>query len=706
MANEIETLPIIDELNPDSLTDDADNHHSLDIDFDDEYDDIEDEQNYSQVTANLAKSDLTPGEMNLIGSLNPLWYLRDIGADKENEIKEFSEIVNYLKTNQTLSIPTEQLLKFNIHPTHSTLLEKLAKNRKVSFKNNAMTFLYQTVTKENLANKINLLNEFYSEMLNPDGEHFSNFPTSHFVHFEDETIIRLKLDKIAWKNVNSEVFAGKLIEIAYPNSLLPPILATQTAFELLQKISIAKVIITIQKKSGEDPQFFEQRLELDRKKLSLQYPRLFDFEFNQLSQGSTRLYREQYSNIVLKKIFSNKSATKMFLIDFDNPKHSQMLRVFSIEKIKNFDFIQSFYFLKEIFLNNDINQLVKLEDLSNFVYNSPTSFVTMPELKAEVQRMVPDIPNDWLENIIERFKEKYLQKNNITGHPQIYQFHISLSEFEDLILVSRLNIDKIVNNSLLKLQKTIPQQIIYDWTESIKRHQLLPEMFIKSSFSSYVFELAQKEKSFIISLANRAEILSIIKTLDKASKFTLKLKFYPLEEMTEILDLKQRTLYEEAYANASRQFSPFFRFFFYIIHWFKRKSTNTNPVSPAQGQMTANISVTPPKKETLILKKIGYNSIESLTEKCNKLWERMPDGLSQKELDRNILDDLSTFLRDKDEISIKALEYIDEKNLNRILNKGKHLANVATHLEKYIKAQVYLTVLQHASLRNKISMTL
>ncbi len=651
---------------------------------------------------------LNEQEQHLLESLKPDWLLWEIGALKQSERKEFSEIVNYLKRNKTFTIPTKKLLEKNIHPSRSSLLLKLARSKTATITREALSLNYRIINKENLPKTLKGIEKTFTEMMKENRKDLIHYPTSHFKIIDRSCINTIPLEKIGWKNLNNPQYNDKLLEITFPEYRYPPLLITAEDYQYLQKVATDKIIYHMMHLAGEDSEFFAERIEVDKKRLSVQYPRLFEFDLARLNKGSSRGYREEYTKIVLEKIFNNSTLSKTFLVEFDSNSNSHTLKYFAPSSPKSFDFLQSFDFLKEITLHSDINNAVQIHELNKLVFESIKLYLSLDDIKTYVYKDFPDLAESQFNSILARFHDEYVNKKNRNDIPQIFNFKMVLEEGEEeqSVYIHYLVLNRLINTGLERFQKNLANQIITDWETKIANHKLTGAMFSNHLFSQNLLRKFSNEENFVYQLIQKPNIYRILENLDQLSRFTLRLKLYTHSELDKVFSLNREKLYKKAYDNVFNEKSFFAKIIFILINWIYKRGFDPEAINLEEEEKNPIIKEISNGKENKVayLQAIGIESEDSLSQQCDNIWANLPESLNQKELEQNIRSDLSSFFSQRKEVPLFALDYIIENNVKRILKKGQHLTAYRKNLEEYTRVQTYLIIYKNSHLRKKVNL--
>lgn len=664
----------------------------------------------SKVSSDISSSNqLTNQELLLLRSLKADWFLWEIDAIHPVERKEFNEIVDYLKKHESLSIPTGKLLELNIHPARSSLLRKLAKSQKANITRDFLTLSYTSITKENLSSEMRKIEDVFSNMMKKTRESYIKFPTSHFRIIDRDCINTIPLEKIGWKNLNTKQYKGKLLEITFSEKKYPPILITSSEYQYLQRVSTNKIIYRLEKLAGEDPDFFTHRIEVDKKRMSAQYPRLFDFDMMRLNKSSSRGYREQYTAIVMEKLFSNKNLTKMMLVDFDSESNSHIMRYFPSSSPTSFDFLQSFTYLKEIYLHSDINNAIQINTISKMIFESIKMYLTLDEIHSAIYEDFPELAETQFEQIMSKFFDEYVNKKNRHGIPQVFNFKIITDDkIEQDVFIHHLNLNRIINGALERIENKIPALILSDWEKLLTNHRMHPAMVSNRHFSLLVLKYLSTEESFIYKILRKPSIYRILESLDQLSRLTIRLKLYTHNEIDKVFNLNKDKIYNAAFENIVSHKSFFAKLIFMLINWFQKKSFDPDAEEDHEktdAESTIHAITDGKHNKVDFLNAVNAESEENLMQKSDNLWAKLPDSLNKKEIDQNIRADLFGFFRQRKEVPIFALKYIVENNVNRILKKGQHLMSYKNDLTEYIRNQVWLTVFKNSHLRRKVNIS-
>lgn len=659
----------------------------------------------SAVNSEEEQEPLTEGQLFLLRNLRPDWFLWEINALHPIEKKEWGLIVNYLRQTNSFSISAKALIEFGITPTRSSLLQKLSKERRIAVSNEKITILYDKVNQENFLLYYQQLNDKYDEILKCSKEQYMPYPTTHFKLIDPALIVYLPLEKIGWKNLNADLYKNKLIEIAFPDNRFPPILITASAYNDLHKIAAHKIIYHMQALAGEDEQFFTQKIEVDKKKMASQYPRLFDFDLLRLQKRSTSAYRKEFTSIITEKMLNNKNLLKMFLADSDSDSSSHIMRFFSPNAPSSFDFLQSYEYLKEIILRSDINNAIQLESINKMIFESLKLYLSATDIKNTLKEEFPELGDDQFESILNRFFAEYIKKKNRNGVPQVFHFKITYGEYNDEdIFINHLNLNRLVNGALERIGSKISTTVVSQWEERLAAHNLSGGMFSDAHFESYLFKYCCEQEPFAFKIITKKDFYQILGSLEQLSRLTLRLKLYTHKELSNVFSIEKSKIYQSAYENVLESKNFFSRLLFIIINWFYKRSflSNLGEADSMSVQSTQDKGV----KASDILEAINFTSELELEKRCHQLWEKLPNSLNKKQLDENIKTDLYTFFRTRSDVPLAALDYIIEVNQNRILKNGPHLSSYGKDIHNYIRHKLYHTICQTSSLRSKISITL
>lgn len=658
----------------------------------------------SQLTLEVDEEPLNEEQLALLRNLRPDWFLWEINALHPIERKELNLIVNYLRQNNTFTIPAKALIEFGITPTRSSLLQKLMKEQRISISQEKMKLLYEQITKENFFLYVQQLNDTYATMQKNAKDIYCPYPTSHYKLIDPDLIISLPLERIGWKNINSDIYKNKLVEIIFPDNHFPPILITPSAYNDLQRIATNKIIYHMQNLAGEDEQFFTQKIEVDKKKMASQYPRLFDFDLLRLQKRSTSAYRKEFTTIVTEKMLNNKNLLKMFLADSATESSSHIMRFFSPNAPSSFDFLQSFEYLKEIILRSDINNAIQLESINKMIFESLKLYLSATDIKNIIKEGFPELGDDQFESILNRFFSEYVKKKNRNGVPQVFHFKITFGEYNDEdIFINHLNLNRLINGALERISQKISTTVVSQWEQLLSKHNLSGGMFSDAHFESYLFKYCAKEEPFAFRIITKKDFYQILSSIEQLSRLTLRLKLYTHKELSNVFSIDKNKIYQTAYENVLESKNFFARLFFIIINWLQKRSflSTLGEVESLTGDINDEKGI----KSSDILEALQFNSELELEKRCEQLWDKLPTSLSRKELDENIKTDLYTFFRTRSDVPLAALDYIIEVNANRILKKGPHLSSYEKEINNYIRHKTYYTICQTSSLRTKISLS-
>jgi hypothetical protein len=654
-------------------------------------------------------------EYNILESLNPQWMLWNIDANHPVEISQFSKLIGFFRKNETYTIDIDQLKDMGIYPVRSSMLKKLIKAGYANLAQNTLEFKKKEINKGNIESYLRNLNLVYSDIIKSAKKEKTIFPTSHFCVIDKSLYIPVHLKDIGSRKVKNS--NRPLLEIIFPDNILPSILIPTSKLDAINTMCTSKIIYELGKQAAENSDFFTKRIEVDKKKMSIQYPRLFDIDIQRINKKTNRDYRENYTAMVMEKMFSNNNLIKMFLNEFDSEINSEILRIFPYTSASSYSYLQSFEILREIYLNQETNEKVKLTEIYGLVYDNLKYFVYESEIKQHLEKEIPDLDSDYFTELMEQFAEEYIYKKNRYGISQIITFRIvNDANIEEDIYLHFHNLNKYLTSGFDRITSRFQKGIQNKWETLLRNHELEMEMFERNLFVETIFNYIQDHDPILMQVLNRQILYRMLEGIENLSTPVTRLRLYGKEEIDRVIGLSNEALYRKAYRNIVEHQNVAARFVFVFVNWVVKSIFNYNKKKNREEYKSRKKEIAKEKEEIAKKKQedldkkkdIFYSSIEisgkdELKNRCDQSWQRVPSSLSRDQLEKNILSDLNAFFKNKDEVKVYALQYLVDKNLKRVLSKAPHLNGYSGFIEEFIKFRTYLYVAESTTLRSKIT---
>ncbi|MBN2651711.1 MAG: hypothetical protein JXR63_04950 [Spirochaetales bacterium] len=655
-------------------------------------------------------------EYNILEIINPIWLLWEIGANHPIEINQFSKLYKYMVKSENNSVDIDVLKELGIYPVRSSMIKKLLKAGFASLSQNVFTLKQREINRDNFETYMKELNLEYAEIVKDGKNKETRLPCSHFMKIDKSLYIPIELKDISSRKIKTS--SRKLAEIIFPDNILPPIIIPLAKIASITTMSANQIIYQLSKQAADNSDFFNKKIEVDKKKMSIQYPRLFDIDIQRLNKATTRDYRESYTKMVMEKMFSNNNLIKMFLNDFDSEVNSDILRIFPYTSSASYNFLQSFEIMKEIYLNQEANEKYKLTEIYGLIFDSLKYFVFESEIKIFLTKDISDLDAQYFREIMDQFSEEYIYKKNKYGISQVISFKIKNDEDEDEeIYLHFHNLNKFLNTSFERVLNKLETGILNKWEVALKNHTLELEMFERNLFVETIFNYLREHESILFQILNKQTLYRMLEGIDNLSTIPTRLKLYGKEEIDRVLGISNSSLYKKAYQNIIDNQNNFSKFIFIIFNWIARnifnynKKKNTKEFLNKKNEIVKEKeAIEKQKKQEISEKKdLFYSSIEitgksELIKKCEDAWRQVPSSLSREQLEKNIYTDLLDFFKNKDSVKIYALQFIIEKNLKRIISKASHLTSYSEVIEEFIRYKTYLFVSESTNLRGRIEL--
>lgn len=655
---------------------------------------------------NIEENDTLFLETNILDDLNPTWLLWAINATHPSEINQFSTLYKYMNKAEKTSINIDTLKDIGIFPLRSSLIKKLNNHKFATLIQNTFTFKKREIKKNNLDNYLKELNADYTELVQNSRAKKMNLPCPHFIDIDKSLILDVELNKINSRHVRTS--NKKLVKINFPDNSLPPVIIPIARLDILPTICANQIIYQISKQAAENSDFFNRKIEVDKKKMSIQYPRLFDIDMQRLNKATARDYRESYTAMVMEKMFSNSNLIKLFLNDFNSETNPDILRLFPLTSSFSYIFLQAYEILKEIYLLQEENEKYNISEIYGYVFDSFKFFVYESEIYVFLKDKINDLDEQYFQEIIDQFSEEYIYKKNKYGISQIVTFKVTREDkFDEDIYMHFHNINKYLTTNFEKIIKKIETDILEKWENSLRIHNLEAEMFDENKFKEKIFEYIEDQDAIFYQVLDKKILYRMLEGIDNLSAIATRLKLYEKDQIDKVLSISHTDTYRTAFQNVSNSHNSISKVFFILINWFvkfmfhKNRKTQENLTAKSKSIINGQ-SNQESNLQNQILNSLNLSENTDLKKESNKLWEQIPSTLSREQLEKNIYNDLLDYFKNKNSVKLDTLEFIIEKNIQRITAKANYLDSYLPTIEKFIEYKIYIYILETSSLRSKI----
>ncbi len=609
------------------------------------------------------------------------------------ETAELGLINRLLQRYNGFTVPLRDISRAGIDVSGSSLIKKLLKTGflRISKTEFEIHPRYLNPYTELIADIKNIYADFQKGQI-PITTHF---PCSSFsVVPEGTRTVSLADFSINFRQ--AEIHKEELFEIAFPGNL-PSVLLHSDYIQEFPFICWRKIRYYFAQFSGDNSDFFAEKI-MSYRNLLIGKPRdLLESEINHLKRPTDKEYREECTRIVLNRITASNDAARQVIQDTVSAENSYILTRFSYNEAGDFDFLQSLVLLKQYYESREQRYAPGADDFLKGLKDNINICVTTGTLKNLISEHFSSAPTEQVDRIFDSFLGKYA--SGTPSEREVFGFNApGQGEF----LIHRDNLPAFLDSTGSRVLRKIQGNIDERWSSMIEQHRFEDAMLYDKSFRKLLLELTAAENPLFTAMVKRPELYAILKKIPIRSSLVSRLSTHTFSEADKVFELNRSRIYDDIYKASYSGYSLLGGLIFRLLHWLSRSvytgqnQDTKEPASLPEDKKASTIS------EKEILKQIGAAEKAEGSSILQELWNRLPvDILPREEIDRNILTELMAFYNQKNEVVFSTLDHIRERNIRRVMQKASHLEGYKNSLDEYIQAKITVLVATRPELRNK-----
>lgn len=629
-----------------------------------------------------------------------LWY---INAFTREEKQELSRISDFCIINNTLIIPHPELAALQISTTRSTLVKRLIQSGLCLVNKDDITLIKRNFTEKNVRDHIHEMETYYRNLANRIPSDEKTFPGGEFVKFPPGMKITVEYSKLHMIDFESEDVNKKIIEVKFDDVNLPGMLFPAYSLNNLKESIKNKIVYHISSFAGDKADYFSTRILHNRELFLGKRGNFSETSIPESADKSSKNYRKNYTLTLLKEFVKSDVNFLNLILDLETNSSNFILTRYSYSESQDFDFLQTLHLARELFQKETEVTDVTIHSLVSNVMDDIKLYVTEEELKWMIIGPGSNFPESKYAGIYEKFLEEYVYKPGKTGAPKILKYTIpAVTGGAETILIHIVNLSRMLNISMEKASKIMPEDIISSWKGSIFAYNFKREMFYRKDFQTLIHEYLVKNFHLMSSLMRKPSLYRVLENVKDITALVDRLRMYEPGELDRVFNLNHEILYKKAYDELLLELKGFKKILFRIFHWFSRrkarkKHAQTKPDSRSEPETLEDIDELNSEEESERL------TLEQTRDSQDGLWSRLPEGkIPKDEVDNNLSADVHVFLQERNRTPFASLKLVAETSVNNILNKAPFLSAYKKTLIDYCMARIKYIILKNPHHRDKV----
>ncbi len=633
----------------------------------------------------------------------------------ELEARDCMEIYKFVRQTGKANIKFETLgsLSFgsgNIPVNKIPFIRNMLRHRYCTLSNAQVEFSHRIVDPEGLSDFVIQLENRYKEIERIAGTDTIHFPTNMFTSFAPGIAREIDLKSENLADINTGEAKEKLMSIDFGREDVPGIICPTRLSGQLRSVAEQNLVFRLSEYAKDDADFYTHTILPYKRQFTGNDRELLEKSLGRLNPKSDQELRRLNTELILKQILESFHFGRPLLQQLMHESDGVFTR-FNVENIHDLDFFQSLFILHSFFHSHRKSTGPELHKLIRYIKDSPVYYLTENELVGCILLEVPNLSDMDQRGVYDRFVSESIPARKTGAQPLVLRVTLKQGGLAEPVFIHRENLGMLIDYEVAKVKKTLSSRVIEEWKEKISRMALVPEMVVSSRFRKLLARHLEAHNNLIYQILREdgeiqdPSVYDILNDLEEKNRTVRLCIEHGWEEIEYIFGLEKEFLYDKAISRVLDDLNPFLRFFFIIVHWFKRRSLISGnieliekerkeeqkyPEEEPEKEPAGELRIEEAKKPALLYRDslfgfAGINNHQELHERISTLRNKIPgEGIPEDVLRQSIRSDL----RKLKKIVFAGIMEVYDINLNRWAGESDTL-RLDSALKQYILLQVF-----------------